>query len=179
MWSNRYHVQTCWRIAATVREVYEILNDPSGYQRWWPEVFLSIRVTERDVLGKPRSLAIHSKGWLPYALRWQARAVDNGANQRFALQADGDFAGYGTFALKQEGSWVSITFDWRVAARKPLLRWTSWLLKPLYAANHRWAMRRGERALQQELQRRRTALATVTWHPRQSLTTSRVELLPA
>ena len=38
---------------------------------------------------------------------------------------------------------------------KPLLRRLSWLLKPVFAANHHWAMARGEESLALELRRRR------------------------
>jgi hypothetical protein len=50
-----------------------------------------------------------------------------------------------------------ITYNWRVSAIKPLLRWLSWLLRPVFAANHRWAMARGEESLRPELRRRRRA----------------------
>jgi hypothetical protein len=50
---------------------------------------------------------------------------------------------------------VVITYDWQVHATKPLLRRLGWLLKPAFAANHTWAMRRGEESLKLELRRRR------------------------
>jgi hypothetical protein len=54
----------------------------------------------------------------------------------------------------QDGANVDVTYDWRIRARKPLLRSLSWLLKPVFAANHRWAMARGEESLVLELRRR-------------------------
>ena len=41
-----------------------------------------------------------------------------------------------------DGPEVEIVYDWRVRAAKPLLQQLSWLLKPVFAANHRWAMAR-------------------------------------
>jgi hypothetical protein len=55
----------------------------------------------------------------------------------------------------QDGPETVITYDWRVRAAKPLLRRLSWLLKPVFAANHHWAMARGEESLALELRRRR------------------------
>ena len=46
-----------------------------------------------------------------------------------------------------------ISYDWRVSATKPLLCRLSWLLKPVFSANHRWAMARGEESLRLELRR--------------------------
>jgi hypothetical protein len=50
---------------------------------------------------------------------------------------------------------VNITFDWKLVAEKPLLRYLSFLFKPIFSANHRWAMARGEESLKRELARKR------------------------
>ena len=73
----------------------------------------------------------------------------------YALTATGDLVGAGRWTFRQDGARVVITYDWRVSASKPLLRRLTWLLRPLFAANHRWAMARGEESLQLELRRRR------------------------
>ena len=44
-----------------------------------------------------------------------------------------------------------MTYDWKIRADKPLLRYLSFLLKPIFSANHRWAMAQGEKALRAEL----------------------------
>jgi hypothetical protein len=48
-------------------------------------------------------------------------------------------------------------YDWRIRAEKPLLKRLSFLLRPLFEANHRWAMARGEESLKLELARRRAS----------------------
>ena len=42
---------------------------------------------------------------------------------------------------------ANITFDWKIRADKTLLRLLSFLLKPVFAANHRWAMAKGLESL--------------------------------
>ena len=37
--------------------------------------------------------------------------------------------------------WVNIIYDWRIRANKPLLRYLSFIMKPIFSANHHWAMR--------------------------------------
>jgi hypothetical protein len=44
-----------------------------------------------------------------------------------------------------------------LAAEKPIVRRLSFLLKPLFERNHRWAMARGEESLKLELLRRRAS----------------------
>jgi hypothetical protein len=48
-----------------------------------------------------------------------------------------------------------VTYDWQIRAEKPLLRWLTPVLRPLFSFNHEWAMRKGEESLKLELQRRR------------------------
>jgi hypothetical protein len=97
---------------------------------------------------------LHTKGWLPYTVRWQFCVTDVHRPHGFALEAWGDFAGRGEWRFVENGPWVEITYDWRVRAEKPLLRSLSFALRPLFAANHRWAMARGEQSLKLELARR-------------------------
>jgi hypothetical protein len=54
---------------------------------------------------------------------------------------------------------VAVTYDWKILVEKPILRQLSFVLKPIYAANHRWAMARGEESLKLELARRHAASA--------------------
>ena len=72
----------------------------------------------------------------------------------FTIEATGDFLGRGIWTFEQDGDWVNAAFDWRLRAEKPLLRYLSFLLKPLFRANHRWAMARGREGLQKELDAR-------------------------
>jgi hypothetical protein len=52
---------------------------------------------------------------------------------------------------------VNITYDWRIKANKSVIRSLSFLLKPIFASNHRRTMRRGEESLKLELARRHAA----------------------
>ena len=47
------------------------------------------------------------------------------------------------------------TYDWLVIAEKGMLKTLSVVMKPIFAANHRWAMAQGEHSLRLELARRR------------------------
>lgn len=52
---------------------------------------------------------------------------------------------------------MKMIYDWRIEAEKPLLKRLSFILKPLFSMNHRWAMARGEESLKIELARRHAA----------------------
>jgi hypothetical protein len=102
-----------------------------------------------------RRVKLHTKGWLPYTLQWEFEVVEDRYPNGFTLVANGDFDGRGEWTFEQGGRFVNITYDWRLRAEKPLLRNLSFLMKPLFEANHRWAMARGEESLKLELARRR------------------------
>src|SRR5712691_10750150 len=157
MTSNAYHFITHWRVKSTVKEVADILNDAVDLARWWPSVYLDVKVLELgDEHGLGKVVSLYTKGWLPYTLRWDFR-VTNVQENSFTLQAWGDFDGRGIWTFEQDGPWVNVIYDWKINAEKPLLRYFSFIMKPIFSANHRWAMAKGEESLKLELARRHTA----------------------
>jgi len=153
---NEYHFVTDWRVEGTCGEVADVLGDPLALQRWWPSVYLSVEeLVPADSRGVGRRARLLTKGWLPYTLRWEFEIVESRYPHGFSLVASGDFEGRGVWTFEQDGPFVDIVYDWRISAEKPLLRNLSALLKPLFEANHRWAMAQGEESLKLELARRR------------------------
>ena len=155
MASNEYHFITYWRMRSTREEIFEVLSNAADLARWWPSVYLDVQVLEPgDEQGIGRVVGLYTKGWLPYTLRWQFRVTEVSYPTGFALDAWGDFVGRGVWSFSQDGDWVNITYDWSIVADKPLLRRFSFLFKPVFSANHRWAMAKGEESLRLELARR-------------------------
>jgi uncharacterized protein YndB with AHSA1/START domain len=163
--SADYEFVTHWRVEATPAEVFAIIDDPPALPRWWPSVYLEVIEREPgDPNGVGRTVDLLTKGWLPYTLRWRLVTLEKVPPMRIVLEAQGDFVGRGvwTFAAGETAAptggtrpVTDVTYDWRIRAEKPLLRSLSWLMKPVFSANHRWAMDRGEESLKLELLRRR------------------------
>lgn len=144
---NDYHFITHWRVrGTTVPEVLDVLAGAEDLPRWWPSVYLEVK--QRDDI-----VELYTKGWLPYTLRWSFRLTEKKPDG-FIIEALGDFVGRGEWTLRQNGDEVEIVYDWRIRAEKPLLKLFTPILKPIFAANHRWAMARGEESLRIELARR-------------------------
>jgi hypothetical protein len=76
------------------------------------------------------------------------------------IDASGDFKGTGVWTFEQDGPSVVLTYDWRIDIAKPGVKELSLLLKPVFEANHRWAMAQGEKSLKLELARRRATSDT-------------------
>lgn len=154
--NNEYHFVDRWRVEGTVEEVSEIIEDAVGLALWWPSVYFEVEEKEKGGEGGVGKLiSLRAGGWLPYTLRINFLTVESRSPYGFTLQASGDLEGTGVWTFEQDGGFVNITYDWSIAANKPIVRALSFLLKPIFASNHRWTMRRGEESLKLELARRR------------------------
>lgn len=154
MATNDYHFITHWHMKARAEDVIAMFNDVESLPRWWPSVYLETRIfAPGQANGLGKRVDLHTKGWLPYTLRWQFVVTDVSPTGS-TLVVEGDFVGRGIWTFAKDGDGVAITYDWRVEATKPLMKYLSFVLRPLFAMNHRWAMDRGERSLALELRRR-------------------------
>jgi len=151
-----YHFITHWKIKGTAREVADVLDDPLGLVRWWPSVYLEVRELDAGdpVTHVGRVIDLYTKGWLPYTLRWRFKVTESRGVDGFTLVADGDFVGTGVWTFEPIGEFVDVKYDWRIRADKALLRYGSFIFRPIFGANHRWAMARGEESLRIVLARR-------------------------
>jgi len=156
--TNHYRFVTRWRIAATLDEVAAVLRDPLDLPRWWGSVYLSaVQLVPPGPHGCGQRVRLHTRGWLPYTLCWEMDVVRSDYPRGFAIVAHGDLVGSGVWTFARHDGVVTSCFEWHVRAEKRVLRAFSWLLRPVFVANHRWAMRQGRRSLVREIERRRRA----------------------
>jgi hypothetical protein len=149
-----------WRLPGTAAEVSTVLGDVREFARWWPSVYLDVDELEPGGEGGVgKRLRLRTKGWLPYTLHWDLRITEARGPHGFVIEAEGDLEGRGEWTFEQAGAWTIASYSWDVRARKPLLSVLAPLVASALAANHRWAMRMGERSLALELARRRAATA--------------------
>ncbi len=155
--ANEYRFVTRWRVEASREEVFAVLTDAENLTRWWPSVYRSVQpiAPPNGPDGVGKRLLLDTQGWLPYRLRWELCVVEYLPPSRLALETRGDFVGSGVWTLAQAGDATEVNYEWAIRAHKPLFKYLSFLLKPVFALNHRWAMARGLESLELELARRR------------------------
>lgn len=153
---SNYHFITRWKMKATCEEVYRTLEEAEDLTRWWPSVYLDVKIREKGQPGGVgKVVELYTKGWLPYTLRWKFRVTETNFPTGFAIEAIGDFVGRGVWTFRQaDPQTCEVTYDWQITAEKPLLKLLTPVLRPLFSFNHEWAMRKGEESLKLELQRR-------------------------
>ena len=146
---------TAWEVEAELEEVAAILREPASLARWWPAAFLTVEPVARPD-GRPGSAGwVWSKGWLPYTLRFEFDVTELPGAPGVVVRVAGDFEGCCVCTVTARGPRLDIVFDWRVRVHKPVIRRWSWLLRPVFVANHLWVMARGLESLRLELARRR------------------------
>ena len=105
-----FRIISHWRIEATIQEVADALSEPERFPDWWGDVYLSVKtIAEGNAQGIGQTVAVHSKGWLPYRLNWQGTLVENHMPQTWAIEATGDLVGRGVWTLVQMGQIADVT----------------------------------------------------------------------
>jgi hypothetical protein len=154
--SSDYHFITHWQVNADPAEVYDIISKSSQLTRWWPAVYLDVKILEEgDAKGVGKLVELYTKGWLPYTLQWKFRVKNTNKPNGLEIEAIGDFIGRGIWTFEANELGTDIIYDWKIEATKPFLKKLSWLLKPAFSANHLWAMSKGEESLKLEIRRRK------------------------
>lgn len=152
-----YQFTTLWEVPGKPEDIYRLLEQAEELPRWWPSVYLDVEVINPGQSGGVgKIIALYTKGWLPYTLRWKFQVTQTNFPYGFSLQAFGDFVGEGIWTFSPHPPDVcQVKYVWRVRAEKPLLKLFTPLLRPLFSFNHHWAMRKGLESLILELARRK------------------------
>ncbi len=158
MQTRAFIIPTHWRVRGRIEDVYDVLTTPEAFVRWWPQVYLGVsEIAAGGAGGVGRRVGLHTKGKLPYTLRWEAEVLEADRPYRMVIGARGDLDGRGEWRFSQDGELVDVDYRWTVYVSKPWMAVLAPLLRPVFVWNHLWAMRCGLEGLQRELARRGAA----------------------
>ncbi len=148
MASNAYHFEDRWYVPFPMERVFDVLARPEEYPRWWRGVYLS--ATPLD--GESKRTAVVARGRLPYKLRFTIESVMQERPRLIAFRASGDFeTNLSRWVLEPRGEGAAVTLEWNPRVEKPVVKFLSPVLKPVFRWNHEWTMRRGERLIAEYL----------------------------
>jgi uncharacterized protein YndB with AHSA1/START domain len=149
----RYEFVDEWFVPAPVEDVYDIVGDQLAYPSWWGDVFLEIRGDDEPP-HPGRRASVVARGFLPYRLRFDAVVTAAERPRSIEMTLSGDFGGGGSWTFTAQGGGTRAVLDWRPEVEKPIVRYLTPLLRPLFRANHTWTMRRGQDAIVRLLEQR-------------------------
>jgi Polyketide cyclase / dehydrase and lipid transport len=136
-----------WDVDAPLAAVYDVVADARTYPEWWKPVYLAV---EGDV----KVTQHHFKGRLPYTLKMRAEMVREDRPRQFEVRVDGDLRGKGVWTFTPRNGGTRVRWDWIVFADRPLLRYLTPVLRPLFRWNHNWAVARAKEGLEPYARRR-------------------------
>jgi uncharacterized protein YndB with AHSA1/START domain len=155
MSANDYHLESTWRVLGTPEECYDIIAAADRTPEWWPAAFAEVLTIEKgDENGLGSIVRMTTQGYLPYTLHWHLRVTDVVPNAKISFKVWGDFEGEGEWTFVEDDAWCDVGFDWTISVKKGIVRYLSFLGRPIFISNHRWAMARGEESLRIELAKR-------------------------
>jgi uncharacterized protein YndB with AHSA1/START domain len=135
-----------WDVDAPQEQVFLALADAATYPEWWKPVYIEVETDGPPEAGR---VSHHRfKGRLPYTLRTRSEIVRYEPHREFEVSVVGDLTGKGIWTLTPRDRGVHVHFDWRVVADRPLLRYLTPVLRPLFRWNHDWSIKRAIEGLE-------------------------------
>jgi uncharacterized protein YndB with AHSA1/START domain/quercetin dioxygenase-like cupin family protein len=136
-----------WDVAAPLEPVFDALADGRTYPLWWKPVYISVEAEGPPAAGQVSKQ--HFKGRLPYHLHTSSTITEYEPPHSLVADVEGDLRGRGVWTLTDAGNGVThVRFDWSVYADRKLLRTLTPVLRPLFRANHNWAIARAMEGLE-------------------------------
>jgi uncharacterized protein YndB with AHSA1/START domain len=135
-----------WDVDAPCEAVFDALADGSTYPDWWRPVYISVKSEGPPEVG--RISRQHFKGGLPYTLKTRSTLTALDRPNRIEVDVVGDLSGHGIWTLTDRDGRTHVRFDWEVTADRPLLRYLTPVLRPLFRWNHNWAIARAIEGLE-------------------------------
>lgn len=157
--ANEYRLLSRWVFDAAPEEVVTAMAATESPKLWWPAAFLRAEVLRHGGDHGAGSIArFLVKGWMPHTFQFVMHLREVDFPNQFEADVRGDFAGWMRCRLTADGCRTFADCEWRVTVAQPFVRAFSPLIRRVFVGNHRWVMRRGERGLRGEVERRRQGL---------------------
>jgi uncharacterized protein YndB with AHSA1/START domain len=144
--AKEYVFKDEWDVDAPQKAVFDALADARTYPEWWKPVYLEAEGDCEPAVGC--TTKHHFKGRLPYTLKTTSEIVAYSPPNSFSVQVVGDLTGSGVWTLTPRNGKVHVRFDWTVFADRPLLRYLTPILRPVFRYNHSWSVKRAIEGLE-------------------------------
>lgn len=141
--NSDYVLVSRWRVhrdRESLWDVLEALLETSDPLPWWP----SVQVTAYD----GDNLDLRAASGLGYSVTFRLANLQSSRPERLSFTSEGDLRGSGEVRfLELTADSSEMDIDWRVATDRRWMRWTAWILRPVFVVGHHIVMRQGEKHL--------------------------------
>ena len=128
-----------WDVEAPQERVFDALADARTYPEWWTPIYKECKAEGPPEVGRVSTQRFSAK--LPYTLETRSKVVSMDRPNKLEVDVEGDLRGHGRWTLTPNDGKVHVRFDWQVFADRPLLRYLTPVLRPLFRWNHNEAIK--------------------------------------
>jgi hypothetical protein len=134
---------TQWHLGADIDAVWQALNHPDYWPRWWPYVRAveKLRAGDADGLGSRYRIEWTSK--LPYDIAFEVETVEVARYERIRGLARGQLNGQGLWEFSPDERSTRVRYTWSVDLGQAWMRRLKPLMAPVFRWNHNAVMRAG------------------------------------
>jgi hypothetical protein len=156
-----YRLQSVWRIAAPLEDVYAAVHDSLSWPEWWP----GAEQVEPLAGGGPDGVdSVRRYAWqgaLPYRLVVDVRVSRIEALVAIEGWASGDLEGVGRWHFSREGPVSIVAFEWHVRTIRRWMKLIAPFARSAFVRNHALIMAQGGAGLARRLAAPLLGTATV------------------
>ncbi len=151
-----FEIDSFWQLDASFGELDFVLENPLSIADWWASVFMRVEILGGDYYSQDGlQCKLWTKGFLPHTFSFTANVFHNKSDEQVVVKTTGDFGGLGTISRYKQSENSIVHINWRTRVDSHWLYWLMMVVKPIFVANHKWAMRKGRLGLIAEIERRR------------------------
>ncbi len=149
-----YHFTTEIRIDAVPEQVWDGLEDPTTWPRWWRWLRRAVLLDPGRGDGVGRRYRFELRTALPYSLTFESETVRVTPGSLWETRATGELAGTGLWEVTEAGGHSMIRYTWIVATTKRWMNVLAPVARPAFTWNHHVVMRDFARGLARHLDAR-------------------------
>jgi hypothetical protein len=143
---SEYEFLSTWCLDAPLEAVWDLLDDPAGYPRWWKGVKSVDLVASGGESGVGQVSHFAWRSVLPYTLSFDMRVSRVEPFRLIEGHATGELEGIGVWRLFS-GPGTAVVYDWRVRTTATWMNRLGPLARPAFVWNHDLVMRQGAQGI--------------------------------
>jgi hypothetical protein len=138
-----YAFLTTWLLESPREPVWEAIHDQASWPSWWRGVEQARELRPGDDEGRDSVSQMVWKSQLPYRVSFEVTTTRVEHPHLLEGRAVGELEGIGRWRLYEQDGVTAVLYEWNVSTTKPWMNLFAPLLRPAFAWNHDWVMRRG------------------------------------
>ncbi len=138
-----YEFLTTWCLDVPIEPVWQLIERPEGYPKWWKGVQAVELLRAGGVAGVGQVSRLRWRSLLPYTLTFDIEVTRVEAPHLIEGAATGALEGRGIWRLYTSPTGTAVVYDWRVRTTEAWMNVLGPLARPAFAWNHDLVMRQG------------------------------------